>query len=190
MEARAEHWLRGHVPHLHLAHAGERRPERILAAGIGAGLAGAVGLAVPVVVYDWAKAGHAALELPQAATAWLFGLDHFEQNGYRWWPIVIGAALLLAYVTAHGVAFALSTERPRTYAGALAGGLALGFVAWLLFWYTVLSIARDGAPFRASTLPGSSVAPNWVWILGFLALGVAAGLTHRAMRRPPSGPAS
>jgi hypothetical protein len=29
--------------------------------------------AAPLVIYDWAKASHSALELPMAVTAWLFG---------------------------------------------------------------------------------------------------------------------
>ena len=67
---------------------------QLVADGIVAGLAGAVALAVPLVVWDWAHAAHRALELPMAATAWPFGLEHFSNEQNVWWPIVIGAALL------------------------------------------------------------------------------------------------
>jgi hypothetical protein len=31
-------------------------------------------MAAPLVLYDWAKTAHSALELPMAMSGWLFGL--------------------------------------------------------------------------------------------------------------------
>jgi hypothetical protein len=142
-------------------------------------------MAVPLVVYDWVKAGHAALELPMAVTGWLFGLEHFAQNGYRWWPIVIGAALLIAYLLVSGLVFAGLADRVftvETLAGSLAAGFAWAVASFMFFWYMLLPIARDGAPFRATAASTLLVAPTWVWIVGFVALGLASGLAYRAVR--------
>jgi hypothetical protein len=153
-----------------------------LASGVAAGLV----MAAPLVVYDWAKASHSALELPMATTAWLFGLDHYARNGYRWWPIVIGALFLLAYSGAQGLAFAGIADRVyrvRTLTGSLALGGVWSFASFMLFWYMLLPIARDGAPFRATAgAAGSFVAPNWVWILGFTLSGFTTGLSWSAFR--------
>src|SRR5207244_8602391 len=103
-----------------------------------------------------------ALELPMAVTGWLFGLDHFVQNGYRWWPIAIGALFLLAYWGALGLAFAGLADRVyrvRTLSGSLALGAVWSFVSFMFFWYMLLPIARDGAPFRL-TAAGEFVAPT------------------------------
>ena len=101
MEAHAER-LKRHRPQLHLLprEAVEKHPIALL--GTFCGLAGGLLLALPLVIYDWAKASHAALELPMAVSAWLFGLNHFDQNGYLVWAIIVGAVILLAYWRACG----------------------------------------------------------------------------------------
>ncbi len=86
------------------------RPRRI-GAGVSIGFVGALFMAAPLVIYDWVRAGHTALELPMAVSGWLFGLDHFVQNGYHWRAIVIGAVLLVAYWTLSGLAFAGLAEQ-------------------------------------------------------------------------------
>lgn len=189
MEARAEHWLREHLPHLRVVEPSVTGVERVLPLGLAAGAVGAAALAAPLVVYGWAHDAHAALELPAAATAWLFGLEHFAQNEYRWWPIVIGAAVLLVYFALHGMAFAFLEERLRTLPETLVGGMVLGFYSWLLFWYAILPIARDGAPFRETPAGGEFVAPNWTWILAFALFGVATGVAYWALRRARGRPA-
>jgi hypothetical protein len=180
MEARAEFFHRMHLPRI----AAQRTSA--LAARSRAGMAGGLALAAPLMIYDWARSSHSALELPMAATSWLFGLDHYARNGYHWWPIVLGAVLLLAYWALHGLAFgALAAhERLTTRAGMVAAGLAWGFVSFVFFWTMLLPIARDGAPFRATAAaPGLLVAPAWVWILGYALLGLVTGLALAALRR-------
>ncbi len=177
--------LRGRVSHLHVL-PGESKSLNLLAGiGAAAGVVGGVVLALPLVLYDWAKAGHSALELPMAVTAWLFGLEHFARNGYHWWPIVIGALVLLAYWGILGAAFAGLADRVyqvRTRAGSLALGAVWSFASFMLFWYMLLPIARDGAPFRmTAAAPDLFVAPNWVWILGFAISGLATGIAYRAL---------
>jgi hypothetical protein len=188
MEAHADflHRLREHVPHLHVTHRQATSTGRLMKAGLVSGLAGGLVMATPLVVYDWARASHSALELPMATTAWLFGLDHYARNGYRWWPIVIGTLFLLAYAGTLGLAFAGIADRVyhvRTLIGSLALGGVWSFASFMLFWYMLLPIARDGAPFRAT--PGAAdsfVAPNWVWILGFTLFGLMTGLCWSALR--------
>jgi hypothetical protein len=92
MEARAER-LKRHRPQLHLLprEAVEEHPIALL--GTFCGLAGGLVRALPLVIYDWAKASHAALELPMAVSAWLFGLNHFDQDGYVVWAIIVGAVI-------------------------------------------------------------------------------------------------
>ncbi len=195
MEARSEflHRLREHVPHLHVAH---RRATsgRLAMVGLVSGVLGGLAMGAPIVIYDWAKASHSALELPMAVTAWLFGLDHFARNGYHWWPIVIGALFLLAYWAMSGLAFAGIADRVyglRSLRGCLALGLAWSVASFLVFWEMLLPIARDGAPFRVSALaPGRFVAPNWAWILGFTLLGLATGACYRALRMRAAAPAA
>lgn len=187
MEARADllRRLRGHVPHLQLAHRQVTSTRRLTGVGIVAGIGGGVVLAIPLVIYDWAKAGHSALELPTAVTGWLFGLNYFGQNDYRWWPIVIGALFLLAYWSVLGLVFAGLADRVyrvTTLTGSIALGAAWSFVSFMFFWYMVLPIARDGAPFRP-TAAGEFVAPPWVWILGFAVSGIATGICYWSLRR-------
>ncbi len=188
MEARADflHRLRERVPHLHLAHREATSSGRLMIVGLVSGVVGGLGLAAPIVVYDWAKGSHSALELPMAVTSWLFGLNHYARNGYHWWPIVIGALFLLAYWGALGLAFAGIADRVyglRSLGGCLALGLAWSLVSFLLFWDMLLPIARDGAPFRMTAVaPDRFVAPNWVWILGFALFGLATGASYRALR--------
>jgi hypothetical protein len=180
--------LRERVPHLHLVHRETTSSARLGAAGVAAGVGGGLVLAAPLVIYDWARAGHSALELPMAVTGWLFGLEHFARNGYHWWPIVIGALFLLAYWGVLGVAFAGLADRVyrvRTVAGGLALGAVWSFVSWMFFWYMLLPIARDGAPFRPTAqAAGAFVAPSWVWILGFALSGLATGVVYRALTAP------
>lgn len=149
------------------------------------GLAGGVAMALPLVLYDWANAGHSALELFMAPTAWLFGLSHFAQNGYLWWPIVVGLVVLTACWALLGMLFEGIADRVdlRTLPATLGAGLGWGFVAWLFVWYTLLPIARGGAPFHAAAASSLFVAPIWVFVLGFALLGVATSLTYRLMRR-------
>ena len=50
----------------------------------------------------------------------------------------------------------------RTLAGSLALGAVWSFVSFMFFWYMLLPIARDGAPFRmTASAAGAFVAPNW-----------------------------
>lgn len=190
MEAHGQmlHRLRESVPHPHirLTHRREASTGRQAMIGFASGVGGGLMMAVPLVIYGWAKGSHSALELPMAATAWLFGLEHYARNGYHWWPIVIGIVLLLAYWGAQGVAFnglADRVYRVRTLAGSLVCGGVWSFVSFMLFWYMVLPIARDGAPFRNTAIAaGSFVAPNWVWILSFTLAGFTTGACYRALR--------
>jgi hypothetical protein len=187
MEAHAHFFdrLREHVPHLHLAPRETASSGRLTATGVAAGVGGGLVLAGPLLIYDWARASHSALELPMAFTGWLFGLNHFARNGYHWWPIVIGALFLLAYSSVLGVAFAELADRVyrvRALAGSLMLGAVWSFASFMLFWYMLLPIARDGAPFRmTAAAAGDFVAPNWVWILGFALSGLATGVAYRAL---------
>jgi len=151
-----------------------------------AGLAGVTGLVAAIVLYDWFNAGHTALELPMAATSWAFGLDHFAQNGYLWGSIVVGALLLAGYGVLHGIVFGGIADRflmLRTLPETLGAGTAWGFVSWLLFWYTLLPITRGGAPFRLIGPSSLFVAPTWVFLVGFVVLGVFTALGYRFTRR-------
>ncbi|HEX9351325.1 MAG TPA: hypothetical protein VF877_08640 [Gaiellaceae bacterium] len=189
MEAHPEflHRLREHVPHVHLTHREATSSGRLMLVGLAAGVGGGLVMAAPLLIYDWVRASHSALELPMAVAAWLFGLDHYARNGYHWWPIVIGALFLLAYSGAQGLAFAGVADRVyrvRTLIGSLVLGGVWSFVSFMFFWYMLLPIARDGAPFRVTAIaPGSFVAPNWVWILGFTLSGLATGACDWALRR-------
>lgn len=149
--------------------------------GVVAGMGGGLLMAAPLVVYDWAKASHSALELPMAVTGWLFGLNYYHQTGYHWWPIVIGALFLLAYWTVQGLAFARLASwiyRVLFLRGTLVLGGIWAFVSFMFFWYMLLPIARDGAPLRLTAHgPHVFVAPNWVWILGFILLGCVTSLS-------------
>jgi hypothetical protein len=165
-------------------------PRDWLAVGLGSGLIGGIALAVPIVIWDWSRSAHRAFELPMAATAWLFGLQHFSNDTYLAWPLVIGIALLAAYSALSGLVFTALADRVYGIAGplsSLAGGFAWAVVSFLFFWDMLLPIARDGAPFRAA--PGAAqlfVAPNWVWILGFTLFGLATGACYWALHTSPA----
>lgn len=171
------------------------RPGERVAVGLASGLLGGLAMAAPLVIWDWVRTSHVALELPMAATAWLFGLDHFSHDRYLAWPIVIGIALFAGYWALSGLVYAWLAERvagitrPLT---ALAAGFGWSFVSFVFFWYMLLPIARDGAPFRvpggAATLfeEPTFVAPNWVWILGFTLMGLLTGACYAALRGSPS----
>jgi len=154
--------------------------------GLVSGLAGGIALAIPLIAWDWGHNAHRALELPMAATAWLFGLQHFSHDENLWWSIVLGSALLVLYAAASGVAFAVLADRVfalESPLSSLVGGAVWGFVSFLLFWYMLLPIARDGVPFRVSPRdPTMFVAVNWVWILGFTLFGLVTGGVYAAMR--------
>ncbi len=176
MEARADFQLR---PHLRLTVPGALR-SRLAAVGVASGVLGGIVLALPLLFWDWANGQHSALEYPMAVSAWLFGLNHFEQNGYVAWAIVVGALFLVLYYALSGLAFAAIAERVyhlRTLLGSLALGALWSFFSWMTFWYMILPIAREGAPFKP-TVSGLWVAPSWVWILGYTAFGLATGLAY------------
>jgi hypothetical protein len=161
-----------------------------VAAGLGSGLLGGIALVVPIVIWDWARAGHRAFELPMAVTAWLGGLDHFSHDRYLAWPLVIGIVVLVGYSALSGLAFAGLADRVfgiEGPLGSLAAGLAWAVVSFVVFWDMLLPIARNGAPFRAGT--GAAVgyvAPNWVWVLGFTLFGLVTGVGYWALRTSPA----
>src|SRR5437773_2755615 len=128
-------------------------------------------MTVPPLLWDWVKSSHLALELPTAATAWLFGLLYISHTTYHFWPIVIGFAFLGLYWVASGVAFAGIAGRVYSVTGigkSLLLGAAWSVVNLIFFWYMLLPIARDGSPFRATAgAPRLFVAPDWVWTLAF-----------------------
>ena len=167
----------------------ELAPRRLLAIGIASGLTGGIAMAIPIVLWDWVRTSHRALELPMAATAWLFGLTHFSNDQNLWWPIVLGTIILAAYWALSGVVFTalvdrlLRVSRP---AAAIAAGAAWSFVSFIFFWDMLLPVARDGVPFRATaTGEGPFTAPSWVWILGFTLLGVVTAACYTALRHLP-----
>lgn len=186
MEAHGDflHRLRDHVPQLHLTPREATGTRRLAGVGLAAGIGGGLMLAAPLVIWGWVRESHSALEYPMAVTGWLFGLEYFGQNEYRWWPIVIGALFLLAFWAVLGLAFAGlagRVYRVRTLPGSLALGGVWSFVSFMFVWYMVLPIARDGAPFRL-TAAGEYVAPTWVWVLGFTLAGFTTGIGYRALR--------
>jgi hypothetical protein len=162
----------------------------LVAVGLGSGLLGGLALAAPIVIWDWTHSGHRAFELPMAATAWLFGLQHFSHNRYLAWSLVIGVALLAAYAALSGAAFTALADRVYGIArplASLAAGFAWAFVSFIFFWDMLLPIARGGEPFRAA--PGAAglfVAPTWVWILGFTLLGLVTGICYAGLRTSPA----
>jgi hypothetical protein len=185
MEAHAQP-LQPRQPDLHLQPRGMLAQRRLAVVGTVCGVFGGLAMALPLVIYDWVRASHSALELPMAVTAWLFGLNHFHPNAYAFWSIAVGALFLLAYWEAHGLAFTALADRVYRVSS-LAGSLALGavwsFVSFMFFWYMLLPVARDGAPFRL--VPGAVgfVAPNWVWILGYTLFGLATGACYWLLRQ-------
>ena len=143
------------------------------------GLAGGLVMALPLVLYGWASSAHSALELPMAATSWMFGLGHFTQNGYQWTSIALGTLILAVYGIAHGAVFGGFADRflrLTTVPEALGAGLAWGFVSWMFFWYTLLPITKGGAPFLF-------VGPTWVFLVGFALLGMTTSLVYLTLRR-------
>jgi hypothetical protein len=173
-------------PDLHLQARGAVAQHPLARVGTECGLLGGLVMALPLVIYDWVRTSHSALELPMAVTAWLFGLNHFHPNGYAVWPIVVGALFLLLYWEALGLAFTAIADRVYRV-GSQAGSLALGavwsFVSFMFFWYMLLPIARDGEPFRFVSGAVGFVAPNWVWILGYTVFGLATGACYWLLRR-------
>lgn len=167
----------------------ELPPRRLLAIGVASGIAGGIAMAVPVVIWDWVRSSHKALELAMAATAWPFGLTHFSNDQNLWWPIVLGAILIAAYWAVSGVVFTALVDRfvrVSRPAAALAAGAAWSFVSFVFFWDMLLPVARDGVPFRASaTGLELFTAPNWVWILGFTLLGVVTAACYTMLRHSP-----
>ena len=161
-------------------------PWEWLAIGLGSGLFGGLALIVPVALWDWARSGHEAFELPMAATAWIFGLQHFSQEIYLAWPMLVGGVLLAAGSALAGLAFTGLADRVFALRGlpaSVAGGLAWAFLSFVFFWDVLLSLGRDGAPLRATTGSRAFVAPNWVWILGFALLGLVTGIGYWRFRR-------
>jgi hypothetical protein len=163
---------------------------RVLEVGIASGILGGLAMAAPVVIWDWARSVHRALELPMAATAWLFGLDHFSHFENLWWPIVLGTALLAVYWAVSGVAFAALADRFYRLsrpAGTIVAGVVWSFASFMFVWYMLLAIAREGVPFRASSVhPLLFTAPTWVWILGFALSGLAIGGCYAVLRGSPA----
>lgn len=166
------------------------------AIGTAIGLAGGVALAVPIMLWDWASSTHSFWELPMAATSWVFGMSHFEANGFDAWSVLIGILLLAGFAIASGAVFEFVGDRVlrlRSTVGTVATGLGFGFVAWMFTWYTLLPIAHNGAPFHetaivmslpVSTLAATvSVAPVWTFVLGFALLGLTTATVYRSLRR-------
>jgi hypothetical protein len=160
---------------------------------VATGLLAGVVMTLPLLLWDWTKSSHLALELPTATTAWLFGLQHFSHQAYHFWPVVLGFGFWCLYWIASGFAFTGIAGRVYAITGfgkSLALGAAWSVVNFIFFWYMLLPIARNGAPFRATaSTPGQFVAPDWVWILAFTAFGLAVGLFY-AWLRPPASPES
>ena len=156
--------------------------------GVGAGILAGLVMAVPLLLWDWRASSHLALELPTAATAWLFGLQHFSHQTYHFWPIVLGFAFLCLYWGASGVAFTGIADRLYGITGigrSLVLGAAWSVVNYILFWYMLLPIARNGAPFRATaSSPALFVAPDWVWVIAFTTFGLAVGAFYVVLRPP------
>jgi hypothetical protein len=173
----------------------DRRSRRLapgewLAVGLGSGLLGGIALAVPIVLWDWARSGHQAFELSLGITSWVFGLQHFSHDTYTAWPGVIGVALFAAYSALSGLVFTGIADRvygiARPFAS-LGAGVAWAFVSFIFFWDMLLPIARDGEPLRATAGGGQLlVAPNWVWILGFTLFGIVTGASYGMLRTSPA----
>lgn len=141
---------------------------------------------VPVVVYDWANAAHSTLEIMIGATAWPFGLNHFVQNGDGSWPIVIGPVPCIVSFSAAGVVFGGLADRflqLRSLPEALVAGLAWGFASRLMFWYTLLPIARGWRPFHATAVSTLFVAPIWASVLALALLGPATSRCYLFLGR-------
>ena len=165
------------------------------AIGSAIGIAGGLALALPIVIWDWASSTHSVWELPMAATSWMFGMSHFEVNGFDGWSVLIGILLLAGFAIACGAVFEFLADRVMRLGATVdvaAAGLGFGFAAWLFFWYTMLPIAHHGEPFYPASvavpLPllgtlSISVAPVWVFVLGFALLGLTTAAAYRSLRR-------
>ena len=115
-------------------------------------------------------------------------------NGFDGWSVLIGILLLVGYAIASGAVFEFLADRVmrlNATVDVVATGLGFGFASWLFFWYTLLPIAHGGAPFHATTvlvplpLLGTllvSVAPIWVFVLGFALLGLTTAFAYRSLR--------
>jgi hypothetical protein len=106
-----------------------------LEVGCVAGVLGGIALALPLILWDWVHAGHRALELPMATTAWLFGLDHFSHSTYFIGSIVVGFVLLGVYWAVSGLVFTGLADRLlgiATIGKSLAAGAAWSFVSFIL----------------------------------------------------------
>jgi len=159
-------------------------PVEWIETGVGAGILAGLVMTFPLVLWGWRESSHLALELPTAATAWLFGLHHFSHQTYHFWPIVLGFAFLCLYWAASGVAFTGIADRLYGITGigkSLVLGAAWSAVNYIFFWYMLVPIARDGAPFRAT-------APDWVWVVAFTAFGLAVGAFYVLLRPPAPTP--
>jgi membrane associated rhomboid family serine protease len=99
---------------------------------------------------------------------------------------VAGIGLLALYALVHGAVFGAVADRflrLRTLPETIGAGLAWGFVSWMFFWYTLLPIARGGAPFRLTVTSNMFVAPTWVFLVGFSMLGIVTSLTYWILHR-------
>lgn len=56
------------------------------------------------------------------------------------------------------------------------------FVSWRFFWYTLLPVARDGAPFHATATSTLFVAPTWIFVV-IAGLSLATSLAYGILRR-------
>jgi hypothetical protein len=123
-------------------------------------------------------------------------MSHFEANGFDGWSVLVGVLLLAGFAIACGGVFEFLGDRAmRLRAGVdfVAAGLGFGLATWLFTWYTLLPIARDGAPFHETaivmSLPLSTlaatvtVAPVWTFVLGFALLGLTTASVYRSLRR-------
>ena len=151
-----------------------------------AGLAGGLGMALPIVIYGWLNAGHSALELPDGRHVVAVrapalrperlpvGIDHRRHP----------APGRLRHRQRSGLRGDCQSV-PRdadAHRDARRGHRFGGFVGWLFFWYTLLPIARGGAPFHIAAASALFVAPTWVFLVGFAILGVVTALTYRLLR--------
>jgi hypothetical protein len=156
---------------------------RVAGAEIGAVALGV--FAAPVVIYDWARSSHSALELPMAVTGWLFGLEHFVQNDYRWGSIAVGAVILAVVWLVGGLAFGAIADRElelKSLAASIVDGAVWGVAALVLAGVVTL-MGHGGAPFRPTAVTDAFAAPGWVWAVAFVASGLASGLSYAAVRR-------
>jgi len=156
------------------------RSKAVVAAAVG--VAGGLGLAVPIVLYGCFNAGHSALELPMAATAWLFGLGHFAQNGYQWGSIVVGILLLAVYTVAHGAVFDAVADRFAVSADAVRDSRSRTRLGLRQLAVLLVHAAAD-RPWWCSVPCGCSIEPVRRPDLGLP--GRFRGVRHRDVVRIP-----